>query len=109
MESNVIDLTKLVERTDMRIDTIESRLSVAEQGLAAVQVGLERVHGDLKVNNQLTVNMDSSLSTMQKDISQIVSMYKGAKEWRVPLAILIGVLLSMSSAMIAAVKVFAER
>lgn len=60
-----------------RIDGLEVRVGTLEGRMTDVQITLAKLEGDMKLNNVMTANIQTTLSDMKTDTGSMVSLTKG--------------------------------
>lgn len=58
------------------------RLDKVEQQLVDVRLGMERLHGDLRLNNQATDQIQRSVSKIEADTSEMIALYRATPRMR---------------------------
>jgi hypothetical protein len=61
---------------EKRMTSVESRVTDLEGKLIDVRLGMERIHGDLRLNTDKAEQIRAAVSRIQEDTSEMIAVYR---------------------------------
>ena len=67
---------------EQRLSNVEGRVTDLEGRLTDVRIGMERLHGDLRVNTDKAEQIRASVAKIQSDTAEMISVYRATPQIR---------------------------
>jgi hypothetical protein len=61
---------------EQRITSVENRVTDLEGKLVDVRLGMERIHGDLRLNTDKAEQIRAAVTRIQEDTSEMIAVYR---------------------------------